>query len=328
MGDIINSRGLSDEARIRVTQAAKSVFDRISTRYRGSFMAELGMVRGDSFECVLLSQHLAPQIVQDIIKAFYRVEKTLVRIAVVMGQVTVASSDRNEVDGPAFADVMKALAKIKERGSNHWLQVSFDINTLGQSLISSQIELITALTTRWTDKQQEICWVAEEIEGNEDYPKDTTKKQELYKLVANKLDSTTAVVKKQLNAAFYDTYRQAWDGLAEYFASLDEYATDNNKSIMESSYLPYYNLGKRKIAQLNYTDALPLLEKAIKLAVEELETNNQQLIPIYICLAEAYTETSRYEKAEGAIQAALTLQSLMPKSKQYLEILEEQGRIY
>ena len=37
MGDIINSRSLDDEVREKVTQAAKIAFDRINSRYRGSF---------------------------------------------------------------------------------------------------------------------------------------------------------------------------------------------------------------------------------------------------------------------------------------------------
>ena len=227
MGDIINSRGLEPEIRERVTQAAKNAFDKINTEYSRSLLATFGLVRGDSFEGVLLTQYLAPQIILDIIKAFYRVEKTLVRISAVVGELTITSPDRNEVDGPAFTQVMDDLARLKQRGSAHWMQVSFDIGlSLGQALLSSQLELLATLTEKWTDKQREACWVAEEIEGQKAYPKETAKKHELYKLVANKLNSTSAVAKKHLVAASYDAYRQAWDGICLFLAEIDEYIAD------------------------------------------------------------------------------------------------------
>ena len=325
MGDIINSRSLDDEVREKVTQAAKIAFDRINSRYRGSFLANFGLVRGDSFEGILLAQHHAPQIMQDIIKTFYHIEKTMVRISVVMGQLTVTSPERNEVDGPAFIDVQAALAKIKERGSKHWMQVSFDIGTLGKSLISSQLGLITALTERWTDKQREICWTAEEIEGHEAYPKET-KKQELYKLVAKKLDSTPAVIKKQMIAASYEAYRQGWDGIESYLVEIDEHV-DRSRSIVEESYIPYLNMGQRKLGQHNFDEALPLLEKALSLAIDTLDENDLQIAPIYICLAEAYTGMKKYEKAENMIQSSLELQKTHPKTERYIETLIEQARL-
>ena len=327
MGDIINSRSLSDEVREKVTQAAKMAFDQINSRYRGSFLANFGLVRGDSFEGILLAQHHAPQIMQDIIKTFYRVEKTLVRISVVMGQLTITSTDRNEVDGPAFVDVQAALAKIKERGSKHWMQVSFDVGTLGRELISSQLGLITALTERWTDKQREICWIAEEIEGHEDYPKETTKKLELYRLVAKKLNSTPAVIKKQMTAAYYEAYRQGWDGIESYLMEIDEHV-DKDKSIIEESYIPYLNMGRRKLDQHNFNEALPLLEKALSLAIDTLDENDLQLAIIYTCLATAYTRTKNYGKAEAMIQSALLQQMTQPKTERYIETLVSQANLY
>jgi len=323
MGDIINSRSLDDEVREKVTQAAKIAFDQINSRYRGSFLANLGLVRGDSFEGILLAQHCAPQIMQDIIKTFYNIEKTMVRISVVMGQLTVTSPDRNEVDGPAFVDVQAALAQIKERGSKHWMQVSFDAGILGQSLISSQLGLITALTEGWTDKQREICWTAEEIEGHEAYPKET-KKQELYRLVAKKLDSTPAVIKKQMIAASYEAYRHGWDGIESYLMEIDEHV-DKSKSVIEESYIPYLNMGQRKLNQHNFYEALLLLKKALSMAKNILGENNLQLAPIYTYLANAFTKTAKYQDAENMIKASFELQKAHPKTERYIETLIEQA---
>jgi len=327
MGDIINSRSLAPEVREKVTQAAKNTFDRINTKYRGSFLADFGLVRGDSFEGVLLSPYYAPQIMMDIVKAFYNVEKTLVRISAVMGQLTITSSDRNEVDGPVFENVMGALAELKERESTHWMQISFDIGTLGQSLINSQIELITTLTERWTDKQREICWVAEEIEEQEAYPKDTAKKQDLYKLVANKLGSTSAVIKKQLNAASYDVYRQGWDGIRAFLVEIDEYAV-TDISLTQKSYLSYLNVGQRKQDQHNDSEAIPLLKEALDTAKNELGNDDIQLIQIYARLAESYTRMSIYREAENAINEALKLLDTIPKSVQHIDILDTQAALF
>jgi len=263
---------------------------------------------------------------QDIIKIFYSIEKTLVRISVVMGQLTITSPERNEVDGPAFVDVQAALAQIKERGSKHWMQVSFDVGTLGQSLISSQLGLITALTERWTDKQREICWTAEEIEGHEAYPKETTKKQELYRLVAKKLDSTPAVIKKQMIAASYDAYRQGWDGIEAYLMEIDEYA-DGSKNIIEESYIPYLNMGQRRLVQHNFDEALPLFEKALSLAIDTLDDNDLQLAPIYTCLANTFAEMARYDEAETMIQSSMLLQKGQPRTELYIATLIEQARL-
>jgi len=326
MGDIINSRGLSDEVRERVTQATKSAFDRINTKYHGSFLADMGLVRGDSFEGVLITQYYAPQIIQDIIKSFYRVEKTLVRISVVMGQLTVRSSDRNEVDGPVFADVLAALNKLKERGSAHWLQVSFDIGTLGQSLIGSQIALLTALTERWTDKQREACWIAEEIEGHEAYPKDTAKKHELYKLVGNKLGIAPSVARKHLTAASYEAYRQAWDGLTAYLIAMDEY-TAREKDVVQRSYIPYLNTAWYEMTRHNFEGALPILRGALMSVNNEPGMDGTHRIRIYILLADAYAQIQSFQSADDAIAAALALLEDMPKTTEHIEILKIQADI-
>jgi len=326
MGDIVNSRGLEPEVRERVTQAAKNIFDKINMKYRSSLLAGFGLVRGDSFEGVLSAQHNAPQIIQDIIKVFYRVDKTLVRICAVMGELTITSSDRNEVDGPAFITIMEELTKLKERESDHWMQISFEIGTLEQPLIRSQLDMLSVLTERWTEKQREICWTAEEIEAQEAYPKDIEKKQELYRLITNRINVVPSVVKKQLAAASYDVYRRAWSGITEYLANIDEYALGVNIT-PQKSYLTFLNLGQRKIKQHHHQDAIPLLEKSLEMA-KQGEINNQQLILIYITLAEAYSETSMYKKADAAIQSAQTLQLSMPKSQWSLDLLVEQARAY
>ena len=314
VGDIVNSRELAPDIREKVTRAAKDIFDRINTDHIGSLMTTFGMVRGDSFEGVMLTQHYAPQIVQDIIKAFYRVEKTTVRISVVLGQLTVTGSDRNDTDGPAFHKALDDLAKIKERKSTHWLQVSFDIGPLAQGLIDSQLALLTALTKGWTDKQREIVW-AMDAHG------------EQQKTVGKLLNIPPSVVSKQLKAANYEAYRLAWSGLTDYLVNIDEYAAED-RPVIEKSYVPVFNIALRKMQQRQFEEALALLHRSLDLAKRDLPENDPLLAPIYNALAEAYTNTRKYHEAETAIQESMRLQKNMPRARlQYAETVLEKGKI-
>jgi len=302
VGDIVNSRTLGYETRERITHAAKSMFDRINASYADSLMAPFGLVRGDAFEGVLITQYHAPQIVQDIIKEFYRVDKTVIRICVVLGQLTVTGHDRNEADGPAFYKALDTLTKMKEVGSNHWLQVSFDIGEFGQPLVESNLKLLAALTERWTDKQREIVWATEKHNGYQ-------------KPVGQEFGIAPSVVNKQLKAASYAAYRQAWGSLTEHLIAMDELAVEN-RSIFEPSYVPYYNIALRKMKQRISPEVLQLLEKSLELAKEELNDNDPQLIHIYTNLASLYSEYAEYGKAKAAIDESLRLQESMPKMYQ------------
>lgn len=318
MGDIINSREINDDndntIREKVTRAAQSAFDRINTEYIGSLMADFGMVRGDAFEGVMLTQSYAPKIVRDIIKAFYSVEKTIVRISVVLGELTVIGNNRNITDGPAFHRAQDELERMKKSKSEHWLQVSFDIGPLGQALVDSQLALLTALTEGWTDKQRELVWA---MEAHDHYQK----------AVANKLNMTTANVSKQLKAAGYEAYRKAWDGLEDYLAKMDEYAVEDKPTI-EKSYVPYFNVAWRKAQQqADWQRALKPADESLQLAQKAPGADDSQLIPIYNLLAEIYTMTGQYDKAEETILESLRIQEPMPKARlEYAATMGEKAR--
>jgi hypothetical protein len=215
MGDIINSRDIDEEMRNIVKQTAVNAFKRINTDYNDKLMAPFGLVRGDAFEGVLLTQHNATQVVQDIIKTFYSANKTAVRICVVLGELTVTSHDRNETDGPAFHKALDILEEIKKKRSKHWLQVSFDVGVYGKPLIDSNLTLLSALTEQWTDKQREIAWAIEEHNNSQ-------------KAVAELFGVASSVVNRQLKAAKYDVYRQAWNSLAEHLVMIDEFTVTQN----------------------------------------------------------------------------------------------------
>ena len=314
MGDIINSRELNDDIRQQATRAAQAAFDRINTDYMGSLVAEFGMVRGDAFEGVLLTQSYAPKIVQDIIKAIYAVEKTTVRISVVLGELSVTGGDRNTTDGPAFHRALDRLAEIKEKKSNHWLQVHFEVGDLAQALVDGHMALLTALTEDWTDKQRDIVWAMEKHEGYQ-------------KIVAEKLKNTTTVVSRQLKAANYEAYRLAWGGLTEYLEKMDEYVT-KNRPVIDKSHVPYFNVAKRRLEQHEFKSALKPAEKALEKAKQRSDTDEEQYIVIYNLLAEVYTNTKKYAEAEDCIVEALRIQEKMPKARlQYIKTLGVKGHL-
>lgn len=310
VGDIVNSRQLEPEVREAATRAAKRVFDRINGEYAKSLMTTFGMVRGDAFEGVILTQSYAPRIVEDIIKAFYSAEGTKVRVSVVLGQLTVTGSDRNEVDGPAFHQAWGCLEDMKQKDKKgHWLQVSFTIGSLAQKLVDSQIALLEALTWGWTERQREIVWATQASGG-------------VLKSVAEELGISVSAVRKHLEAANYDAYCGAWDGLVDYLEQMDRYATDKEKAVIEESYVPYYNTAMRKHEQRNHPEALRLMEQALERAKKSLGEKDQLLIQIYNYLADIYLCLELREKAEGAVEMSLRLQENMPKTRlEYVEAL-------
>jgi len=316
VGDIVGSREFPPEIRKKVARAADNIFSRINNDYSGSLMTDFGIVRGDAFEGVLLAQYQSPKIVQDIIKAFYRAEKTMVRISVVLGQLTVTGSDRNDVDGPAFHTALDELARMKETKSKHWLQVSFIVGALAQPLVDSQLGLLVALTRGWTDKQQETVWATEAYDG---YRKD----------VARKLGVPPSVVSKQLKAAHYDIYRGAWEGLTNYLINIDEYIIEDRR-IGEKSYMSYFNIASYKMRnQHNYNDAIPFLEKSLAKAKQDLGEVDPQLIQIYNSLALAYSRYKQFGKSKEAITESLRLQDSLPKTHlRYAETLAAKAEIY
>ena len=202
LGDIVQSRTLDPAVRGQVTQRIKSALGAINAKYADSILAEFGLVRGDAIEGVLFAQRDAPQIMQEMMKAVYPVNKTKIRMSAVMGALTVVSSDRNAADGPAFHMATEQIEALKKQNSDHWLQVSFHTNTIAQELVEGLVGLLTALTRRWTERQREIVW-AMDAHGQQN-------------IVSKKLRITPAVVSKQLKAADYREYALAWQSLTGY----------------------------------------------------------------------------------------------------------------
>ncbi len=248
VGDIINSKEIvGQERREAVSRAVKGVFSSINARYRDSLLADFGVVRGDGFEGVLLEKHLAPKIIQELIKGFYLADKTCVRVAAVVGELSLVSSDRNECDGPAFHRALELLETLKANKRSCWQRIAFFAGGSAQPIIDSQLLLLGALMDGWTERQREIVWAAEECGSNT--------------LAAKKLGIKPSVVSKQLKAANYAEYRMAWDSLRQYLLFIDEAEKAAEK---QSNYPAYYSLALSEYEHGNSDRAAELLRMAQK----------------------------------------------------------------
>lgn len=301
VGDIIDSKKIDTEVIDEINYAVKETLSYINTVYFDSILADFGMVRGDAFEGVLLTPYQVPQIINELIKAFYRAEKTKVRISVVLGELTTVSTDRNEANGPAFHKALDTLAKMKMKKSDHWFQVSIQVHSSAQPLLDSMMELISVLTENWTDRQREIVWAMEDL-------------SEQQSLVSNKFGVSSPVINKQLKAAKYYAYRGAWINMEKYLYNIEELNIIENKE-NAISFLTYYNVAQRKNKTHNYEEAYDLFMKAQKTAVSELEKDDPQLILIYNGLAKNRIKAKKYEEAEKYINLSLEVQKDLPKAR-------------
>ena len=302
VGEIVDASTLAPDIRKKVATAIQSSFDRINTDYMGSLVATFGMTRGDTFEGAFLAQYHAPQIIQDIIKAAYNVGKTIVRISVAIGNLTVTSDDRSTADGPAYSTAYANLEELKKRESTHWLTVALDVGPLGQALVDSQLGLLSALTEGWTEKQREIVWLVERHGGRQ-------------KIVSKKLGIPASVVSKQLRAASYTAYCQAWAGLKEFLIKLDEY-TIADKPVIEKTYVPFFNMGLYELeTKKDFGAALSHFHKALELAMDMLGKKDPLLIPIFNKLARTSLFMEEYDNAAAFIKESLGLQEKMPKRR-------------
>ena len=157
VGDIIRSKSLDQERRNESTDAITRILDQINSKYENSILANFGIVRGDAFEGVLFSQQTAPKIIQEIIMGLYE-ENVRVRISAAVGELSVVSAERNKADGPAFYSALNRIEELRKVDSDHWFQISMLIDSMAQPLVDGLLQILTALTKGWTQKQAKVVW--------------------------------------------------------------------------------------------------------------------------------------------------------------------------
>lgn len=301
VGDIIGSTEFSKEKREKVLDTAKSLFAEINFEYMNGILAEFGMVRGDAFEGVLSVLFYTPEIIQKIIKGFYLVDKTSLRIAIAVGDLSTISKNRNETDGPAFQQAFKDLDILKKRNSTHWLQVSFTIESASQPILKGMLNLLSSLTVGWTEKQRETAWEYE------------ARSKEV-SLVSKALGVTKAVVYKQLKAMHYEDYMNAWEYLKDYLV-LEEASTRNNVLDFSSKLYTYYSLALYNYNQNEYKESELVLQNAIISFKKIYGRENEKLAATYNLLANTYIKLNNLGEATKCINRSLTLQKKLPKAR-------------
>ncbi|MDF2543758.1 MAG: hypothetical protein K0S47_3476 [Herbinix sp.] len=321
VGDIINSKKIDIENLDEINNSIKEILNYINTTYMDSILADFGLVRGDAFEGVLLTHYQMPKIINEIIKSFYKIQQTKVRICVVLDELTAISTDRNEANGPAFYKATDCIAKMKAEKSEHWFQVSILTTSFAQPLLDGILSLISSITNGWTDRQREIVWSVEEL-------------SEQQNLVSKKFNISTSVVNKQLKAANYYAYRKAWVSIEDFLTNLDV-----NDIKEEKSFLAYYGVAQRKSKRHEYPEAYKMLIKAKEMAEKELagkelsekelDKYNPQLVQIYNELAEILIKMKDYDTADRYINHSLEAQKSLPKSRLiYAATLNILGDLY
>lgn len=299
VGDIVNSRLLEDDVREEVALAANNIFAQINAQYSAGILADFHTVRGDAFEGILLAQHLVPQIVMRIIKAFYAAGKTTVRISVVIGELITRGLNINEYDGPAFHRANDKLKIMKETRDTHWFQVYIDTNSEAQPLIDILLGLMSSTSKHWTERQREIVWALDLY--NHDI-----------KLTSNKLGIPASVVKKQARSANFEEFNRAWKSLENYLILLEE-NTVSPPSEQKPNYTSFYSYGLHKFYQGAYVEASKLLSAAIELAGADLGSDDPELTVLYDALAACYIEAGNSAEAEAALNVAISLQRDQPR---------------
>ena len=234
VGDIIQSRSLGVSDRRKTTVIFDEILEQINKKYQSNIMSSFGIVRGDGFEGVILSQQDIPGIVQDIIKMCWEKGRIKLRICAVVGELSEINLKRDKSDGPAFHKAVQEIDKMKADKSEHWFQVSIITNTIAQPLINSILVLLSTLTEGWTEKQTETVWAMS----------DHSNKQ---KLVSQKMNVSLSTVSKHLKSANYAAYNKAWSGIKEYLEAAEDALTerkeDDNKT---NTFTSYYGMGLNK----------------------------------------------------------------------------------
>jgi len=297
VGDMVNSREMTQDERANAGIIADEVFGRINSEFQRYLLSGFELSSGDSFEAVLLAHYIAPQLIQRIIKELYPV--TRLRIGVALGDLYTFGSnfqDVNAMDGPAFHEAADIINHLKKSKSNHWLQFSISSGKNAQPLVQAVISMLCSMTKRWTDRQRQVIWDYERL--NKDIG-----------LLSKEKGISNAAIHKHLKAADYIVYRNAWIALEDYLANIE---TADLSSTTEIGYLAYFNLACHNFDAGKYLLAEEFIKKSLELAKDQYGSDSPLLIPILNIFAEILCKDSRFSEAIDFLQQALLIQNALP----------------
>lgn len=289
MGDIIQSRLLDNTERRIATGKLNMILEQINMKYQANIMASFGIVRGDAFEGVILSQQDIPGIVQDIIKLCWEKGRIKLRICAVVGELSEIDSDRDKSDGPAFHKAVQEIERMRANKSDHWFQVSIITNTIAQPLIDSLLVLLGALTEGWTEKQTGTVWAMSDHSNQQ-------------KLVGQKMNVSLPTVSRHLKSANYAAYNKAWSGIADYLEAIEDAQTEKREDSKESNiFTSYYGVGLNKNKLNDYDTGVEYINESIELAEREFGAEDARLVPLYNTLAKSYLDMLSNDEIKNRI---------------------------
>ena len=310
VGDIIDSKKIDLDTLKETKARMEQILELVNEKYYKIIMADFGIVRGDAFEGVLYSQVEAVDIIQDLIRKFLEEVGVSLRISCVTDELTIDEFDRNKSDGPAFHKAIEEIEFLKAKNSKHWLQISIVTKTNNQILMDTIADLLSMITSGWTEKQRKIAF-AMSVYNQQKY-------------VSKELGISPSVVNKQLKAINYQTYQNSWIQLKKYLEMIEDEKARTDKSDFTS----LYSIGARKNNQQKYIEAKEYLNRALEIAKRTYGNEDIRLIPIYNELVRSYAEVSDFELAKKAIYISTCIQTETPSdARKYFQTLNAHGAL-
>lgn len=203
MGDVVGSREVDDRAGLQ--RRLTSLLDDLNRIHAEHLVAPLRLVRGDEFQGLLNGS-------RPIVPLLTHIEDGLhpVRVTFGVGRGALSTDpgpDVGALDGPVFHRGREALEEARRR--DQWARVS-GFGGAADAVIGSQLALVEAVRSRWTETQRRYARAA---------------RTALQREVAREFDVSESTVSKSLSAARFHVVVEAEDALAHF---LDDVAPDTS----------------------------------------------------------------------------------------------------
>ena len=199
MGDVVGSRGVTDRAGLQ--RRLVGLLEGLNDLHGHHLVASLRLVRGDEFQGLL--NHSGP-----IVPLLSAIEDGLHPVKVTCGVglgglSTDPGPDVGALDGPVFHRGREALEEARHR--DVWARVR-GFGPVVDAMVGSQLELMEAVRSRWTETQRRYARGA---------------RTALQREVAREFGVSESTVSKSLTAARFHVVTESEEALGRF---MDEIA--------------------------------------------------------------------------------------------------------
>lgn len=152
LGDVVDSRKIQNREGFQ--EELDEILRDINDQRSNELSADFEIIKGiDEIGGVLTSPELVYQIQQEIAE---RIHPESIRLVAVHGRVDIGTDENSisKMDGPAFAKADQLLSSIEKRGFLFDMNVREDAY---EDLLVDEINLITFVKSRWTERQMKIA---------------------------------------------------------------------------------------------------------------------------------------------------------------------------